>query len=127
MILLDTDVLIEILQKDSERGKQAIEIIEDDGNPQTTVISVHELLYGLYKREIQTPDLLLKLTVIPFTKQDSILSSQLEYRAETRGQKTHRLDSMNAAIAINNKTQFLTFNQRHYQTFTEDGLALLNI
>jgi predicted nucleic acid-binding protein len=74
-----------------------------------------------------TQSRLLKLTVIPYTKQDSILSSQLEYRAETRGQKTHRLDSMNAAIAINNKTQFLTFNQRHYQTFTEDGLALLNI
>jgi len=125
MILLDTDILIEILQKDSKRGEQALTIIEKHGNPATTAISLHELLYGLHKRNIDIPNSLQEITALPFTKEDSQISSQLEQRAESRGQKTHRLDSMNAAIAINNKAKFLTFNKAHYQTFTQDGLELI--
>ena len=127
MILLDTDALIEILQKDSQRGEQVLNLIEEHGDPATTTLCLHELLYGLHKRGVDIPEILHNLRALPFTRTDSLLSAQLEHRAEQRGQTTHRIDSMNAAIAINNSAKYLTFNTRHYQTYTLDGLELVEV
>jgi len=78
MILLDTDALIEILQKDSRRGEKALNLIEEHGDPATTTLCLHELLYGLHKRGVGIPEMLRDLTALPFTRTDSLLSAQLE-------------------------------------------------
>lgn len=50
MILLDTDVLIEVFDRGSERGDEALEAILGSGEDMaTTSINLHEILYGLEK------------------------------------------------------------------------------
>ena len=50
MIVLDTDVLIEILDKKSKRGSQAFDRLLESGEEVTTTsTNLHEILYGLHK------------------------------------------------------------------------------
>lgn len=127
MIILDTDVLIEILQRDSHRGVQAIQILETQRDELvTTSINIHEIQYGLHKRDQTLPDLH-RLKTIPYTKQDAHLSAELEILAEKDGAPIHRIDTMIAAITINNGAKLFTFNQRHFKPLTERGLKLIPI
>jgi predicted nucleic acid-binding protein len=50
MIILDTDVVIEILDKKSRKGDEALEKIQATKESiSITAITLHELLYGLEK------------------------------------------------------------------------------
>jgi len=50
MIAIDTDVLIEILDKKSEKGDEALkQILQSEEEICTTVFNIHEILYGLHK------------------------------------------------------------------------------
>jgi tRNA(fMet)-specific endonuclease VapC len=125
MIVVDTDILIEILDKKSTKGAEALERIlkcgEDIG---TTVINMHELLYGLNKYAKPTEEVLL-LPVLAYTKKDAILSSKLELEAERKGTPSRRTDAMIAAMTINNNATLYTFDQKHFTQFTKKNLKLL--
>ncbi len=125
MILVDTDVLIEILDKNSKKGEDALRKIEDAGEDIIlTSLNLHEILFGLYKyadsKKIEKVKL---LDVIDFTKDDATLSAKLEVKAEKRGEKIPRFDAMIAAVAINRGFKLFTFNKDHFDGFEE--LALL--
>jgi len=50
MIIIDTDVLIEILDRKSEIRDAALKKIENTGEEVAiTALNLHELTYGLYK------------------------------------------------------------------------------
>ena len=50
MIVLDTDVLIEIFDRRSKKGDEALSrILESGESISTTTINFHEILYGLQK------------------------------------------------------------------------------
>lgn len=50
MRVIDTDVLIEIFDKKSEKGDETLKkILESDQNISITAINLHEILYGLQK------------------------------------------------------------------------------
>ena len=112
MILVDTDVLIEILDKNSKKGEDALRKIEDAGEDiSLTSLNLHEILFGLYKyadnKKIEKIKL---LDVIDFTRDDAVLSAKLEVKAEKRGEKIPRFDAMIAAVAINRGFKLFTFN-----------------
>lgn len=112
MILLDTDVLIEIFDKHSSKGDIALKKLVNAGeNIAISSLTLHEMSYGLLKYGKIIPDLE-KLEIIPFLKEDAILSATLEADYEKNG--LSRIDSMIAAIAINRKAKLYTFNQRHF-------------
>ena len=121
MILVDTDVLIEILDKNSKKGDEALRKIEDAGEDiSLTSLNLHEILFGLYKyadnkkiENVKFPE------VIDFTKNDAILSAKLEVKAEKRGEKIPRFDAMIAAVAINRGFKLFTFNKDHFEGFDE--------
>ncbi|MEM3873175.1 MAG: PIN domain-containing protein, partial [Nitrososphaeria archaeon] len=72
MIILDTDVLIEIFDKKSEKGDEALEkMIENGDSVHTTVINLHEILYGLSKFAKPVKEILM-LSIIDYRKQDAI-------------------------------------------------------
>ncbi len=126
MILVDTDVLIEIFDKNSDKGKAAIRRIEENREDVAlTSINLHEILYGLlkYTAESKIRKILL-LDVIDFTKEDAALSAQLEIKTEKKGQKIARFDAMIAAVAINRGLELFTFNTKHFQRIEE--LVLFN-
>jgi len=124
MIVIDTDVLIEILDKKSEKGDEALKCITESGEDIcTTAINLHEILYGLHKYGKPVKEILL-LPVLGFTKKDASLSSKIELEAERKGKATRRTDAMIAAIAINNGASLYTFDRKHFSPLKASGLKL---
>ncbi len=124
MIIIDTDVLIEILDRKSGKGDAALKKIENTGEEVViTALNLHEIAYGLYKygkeiiREIE------QMETLGYTRDDALLSAKLELECERRGKKASRRDSMIAAIAINRNAKVFTFNKKHFQIFS--NLSLL--
>lgn len=126
MILVDTDVLIEIFDKNSDKGEAALRRIEENREDVAlTSINLHEILYGLFKYTAESKiRKILLLDVIDFTKKDAALSAQLEIKTEKKGQRIARFDAMIAAVAINRGLELFTFNTKHFQRIEE--LVLFN-
>jgi tRNA(fMet)-specific endonuclease VapC len=124
LIAIDSDVLIEILDKKSLKGDIALkQITESKEEAATTVISLHEVLYGLHKYGKPIKELLL-LPILSYTKKDAVLSSKIEFEVEKKGKTACRTDAMIAAITINNGAKLYTFNLKHFEAFQDLGLEL---
>jgi predicted nucleic acid-binding protein len=124
LITIDSDVLIEILDKKSLKGDQALkQITESKEEVATTVISLHEVLYGLHKYGKPIKELLL-LPILSYTKKDAVLANKIELEVEKKGKIACRTDAMIAAIAINNDAKLCTFNIKHFEAFQDLGLGL---
>jgi tRNA(fMet)-specific endonuclease VapC len=123
MLIVDTDVLIEIFDKRSERGKEAFRLIQQSGeNIAITSINLHEILYGLHKYGKRV-DEVNQLPVLSYTKADANLSAKMELNVERKGTPIRRTDAIIAAIAINNSASLYTFDS-HFQPFRTMGLQL---
>jgi predicted nucleic acid-binding protein len=126
MIVLDTDVVIEILDKRSRKGDQALERIQASNESiGITAITLHELLYGLEKYAKRPLSEIAQIPVLAYSKDDAILSSKLELAAEKKGTPVRRADAMIAAVALNRSTQLYTFD-RHFRAFQDAGLQLFS-
>ena len=124
MIVLDTDVLIEIFDKKSEKGDEALKnILESGENISITAINLHEILYGLRKYAKLVKELL-QLPVLNYTKKDAILSANVELETESRGAPIRRTDAMIAAITINEGASLYTLDLKHFQPLKALGLKL---
>lgn len=124
MIAIDTDVLIEILDKKSEKGDEALrQILQSEEEICTTVVNIHEILYGLHKYGKPIKEILL-LPVLNYTKKDAVSSSKIELEAEERGNSIRRTDAMIAAITINNGAALYTFDLKHFSPLKALGLKL---
>jgi tRNA(fMet)-specific endonuclease VapC len=124
MIAIDTDVLIEILDKKSEKGDEALkQILQSEEEICTTVINIHEILYGLHKYGKPVKEILL-LPVLNYMKKDAVLSSKIELEAEERGTSIRRTDAMIAAITLNNGAALFTFDLKHFSPLKALGLKL---
>lgn len=117
MIILDTDVLIEIFDKHSSQGENAFEKLMNAGEDiAISSLTLHEMSYGLQKYGKKHVPELEKLEIIPFSKDDAILSATLECDYEKNG--LSRIDSMIAASTINRKAKLYTFNQKHFKSLS---------
>jgi tRNA(fMet)-specific endonuclease VapC len=126
MIVLDTDVLIEIFDRGSVRGDEALRGILDSGEDiATTSINLHEILYGLQKYAKPVRDVLL-LPVLDYTKKDAELSAEIELKAEAMGTPVRRTDAMIASIALNRGAALYTFDLRHFSPLRTFGLELFS-
>ncbi len=124
MIVLDTDVLIELFDKGSKEGDRALqEILQSGDNVSTTAISLHEVTYGLekYARPV---DAILRLPVLSYTKEDAHLSARVELDQERKGVPIRRADAMIAAITINNGARLYTMDFKHFKPLRTHGLRL---
>ena len=118
---MDTDVLIEIFDRNSEKGDEALKKIEMTGEDITTTsLNLHEILYGLHKYTDRAKlERILVLDVVEFTKDDAVLSSKLEVETGKKGKKVPRFDAMIAAVAINRRFKLFTFNRKHFEGFED--------
>jgi tRNA(fMet)-specific endonuclease VapC len=124
LILLDTDVLIEIFDKHSEKGDQVLRrILERGDSVGTTAINLHEVMYGLQKYAKPVSEIV-QLPVLNYTKEDSRVSVRLELAAEKAGTPVRRTDAMIAAVAINNEADFFTFDLKHFGPLKSHGLRM---
>lgn len=119
MIIVDTDVLIDIFDKKSDRGNLALQKLESSGEDiAITSISLHEILFGHYKYNKKVKDIL-QINTIEFNKKDAELSAKIEFDLEKKGKIIPRTDTMIAAIAINRKAKIYTFNNKHFQNIKQ--------
>lgn len=119
MIIVDTDVLIEIFDRESKKGEIALEKLEKSGEDVAiTSLNLHEILYGHYKigKKIKG---ISQINTIEFNKKDAELSAKLEIDAEKNGKAIPRIDTMIAAIALNRKAKIYTFNKKHFQSLKQ--------
>jgi len=124
MILLDTDILIEIFDRRSQKGDEVLGRIAESGEDvATTSINLNEILYSLEKYAKPVKEIML-LPVLEYTKRDARLSAEIELKTETRGAAIRRTDAMIAAIAMNRGATLYTFNLRHFQPLQALGLRL---
>ncbi len=122
MIFVDTDVLIEIFDKKSDKGDEALKRIEETGEDiAITSLNLHEILYGVYKYAKNGKKKIIEgleqLETVEFNKDDAKLSAKLEIECERKGKKVARIDAMIAAMVINRKAKLYTFNQKHFRSF----------
>ncbi len=126
MILLDTDVLIEIFDRNSERGDEALEAILGSGEDiATTSINLHEILYCMEKYAKPVKDVLL-LPVLDYAKRDALISAEIEVEAERSGSAIRRTDAMIASVAINHGVLLYTFDMKHFKPLEDMGLKLFS-
>jgi tRNA(fMet)-specific endonuclease VapC len=124
LILLDTDVLIEILDRQSDVGDGLLRSLAGAGEDlETSSTNMHELLYGL-RRYSKSGAKVTQPRVLPYEKEEAELSSKLELAAEKRGAPVPRVDSMIAAIAVNRSARLSTLDLGHFERFLRDGLKL---
>lgn len=123
MILLDTDVMIEIVDKQSNKGDEFMNKILESGDSYcTSAINFHELMYGIHKYS-KNKELIRQIPVVAYTEDDGYLSFRLELLAEQNGKAVPRIDAMIASVAINNNCSFYTLD-RHFLVFKDSGLKL---
>lgn len=123
MILLDTDVIIEVLDKNSDQGQTLmLRIIKSGEEYCTSSVNMHEVLYGIEKYSKDSRSVL-QIPTLSYSKNDSELSPALELSAERKGKSVPRMDAIIASIAINNGCSLFTLDE-HFEVFTENGLNL---
>jgi len=126
LILLDTDVIIEILDKKSEKGHALMSKIIDSGEDYcTSSINLHEVLYGI-KKYSKDSKLVMQIPVLGYGKSDTELSVDLELSAERSGKAIPRMDVIIAAIAINNGCSLYTLDN-HFEVLADFGLKLFRL
>jgi len=124
MIVIDTDVLIEIFDRGSREGEEALNrIIKTGEEIGITAVNLHEILYGLQKYAKPVKEVL-RLPVLSYTKEDARLAAEIELRMEGKGLPIRRTDAMIAATAMNNGAGLYTFDTRHFEPLRSLGLKL---
>lgn len=127
MILLDTNVLIEIFDRQSDRRQQLLEKLNKSGDEAVTAsINIHETLIGMLEdgEKAEAVSKLMLMQTLPFSRDDAVLSAGLEYYSEKMGKRILKLDAMIAAIAINNNAKLFTLDKKHFPILKEKGLEL---
>ena len=123
MILLDSDIIIEVLDENSGKGEALMHKIIQSGEEYcTSSVNMYEVLYGIEKYS-KDSRLVLQLSTLEYTKKDSELSTVLELSAERKGRSIPRMDTIVASIAINNGCSLYTLDER-FEVFTDNGLKL---
>ena len=124
MIVIDTNVLIEIFDIKSKKGEEALnKIVESNENISITAINLHEILYGLQKYAKPVKEIL-QLPVLNYTKKDAKLAAEIELEMEKTGRTIRRTDAMIAAITINNDASLYTLDLKHFKPLEALGLKL---
>ena len=95
MILLDTDVMIELLDNQSGGGEEYLSMIMESGDTYcTSSLNFHEIIYGISKHAGKLGPIR-RMPVAAYTKEDGILSLKLELLAERKGKAVPRIDAKN--------------------------------
>jgi tRNA(fMet)-specific endonuclease VapC len=123
LIIIDTDVLIEISDKRSNKGNEMYQkIIENGDDVAITSITLYETIYGLIK--FKKPFYYLSsFRVYEFSKEDALLAAKLDLDLEKNGKKIKRMDIIIASTTINRGATLCTLDNE-FQQMEELGLRL---
>jgi tRNA(fMet)-specific endonuclease VapC len=122
MIVVDTDVLIKILDRRSMRADEALrKILESDDKISITAINLHEIMYGLHRYAEPVRELP-RLPVLDYRKEDARGSARIEAEAEKAGTPIRRTDAMIAAVTINNGASLYRLDLGDFRPLRAHGI-----
>jgi len=123
LIIVDTDVLIEISDKRSKKGNEMYQkIIANGDDVAITSMTLYETMYGLIK--FKKPFYYLSsFRVYEFSKEDALLAAKLDLDLEKNGKKIKRMDIIIASTTINRGATLCTLDNE-FQQMEELGLRL---
>ncbi len=111
MILLDTDIIIEVLDKKSDKGESLmLKIIESGERYCKSSVNLNEVLYCIDKYSIDS-HLVLQIPTPGYSKGGSERSASLELTAERKSKSVPRIDAIIASVAINNGCSLYTLDE----------------
>ena len=124
MILLDTNILIDLISEQSVMFSTVEKLITSNNRLCTSSICWAEFLTGPVLREhIASISNLIEDRILNFGKKEATLAAEI-YNTTGRTRGT-RIDSLIAASAISNSAELLTLNKNDFLKFQEVGLELL--
>ena len=105
MILLDSDVLIDLLEKKSNKSQLIMQKISNskETDIRISAIALEEVLFGLIKRTNVTNFAtlpLLQFPVLDFGRNEAIEAAQIEVQMEKMGKKKLRGDEQHILLAM---------------------------
>jgi tRNA(fMet)-specific endonuclease VapC len=123
LIIINTDVLIEISDRQSEKGEIIYQkIISTEDDIAITSMTLYETLHGFMK--FKKPfDYLSLFHVYEFSKEDAQQAAHLDLELEKKGKRIKRTDIIIASTTINRGASLCTFDQ-DFQELQEFGLRL---
>jgi predicted nucleic acid-binding protein len=124
LIILDSDVIIDLLRKNKSRSEEITERISISGETDIRISSIvlEEVLYGIIKQtstENVSEHSIFSYPVIAFGKEEALKAAEIEVEMERQDIKKPRGDVLIAASAICNNALLFTFNKKHYQDIPE--------
>ena len=123
LIVLDTDVLIKILNKKSLQGQEIYERLEKNGGHfGITSITLYETLHFFMKMKMKTPPIHL-LQVYGFSKQDAQKAAELEIELEKREVKAKATVLIISSIVMNKGASLCSLNE-NFNELKSVGLKL---
>ena len=118
MIVLDTNILVEILRK-NDRGKQWLDFLKTKSITFTS-ISSYELFLGAKLSSKQNENmqavqkLVQKYAILPFSVKSSYIAGELQAKLQNQGNKIDLRDLYIAAIALEHHLPVATDNIKHF-------------
>jgi predicted nucleic acid-binding protein len=123
LIIINTDALIEILDKQSIVGQQIVEKIRKSNDSfAITALTLMKVLYGFIKFQKNVPPIHL-LQICDFSKKDAQKATELQIDLEKKGKIIDKTFVMTGAIAINKCAYLCTLDKKFYD-LSEYGLKL---
>jgi predicted nucleic acid-binding protein len=124
LIIIDTDVLIEVSDTLSKKGNSIYQKIIASGDDVALIsITMYEALYGLTKYSKPFHHLF-SFPVYEFANEDAQRATKLDLDLDKKGRKIKRTDIMIASIAINKGAALYTFD-KDFQSLEDFGLSLV--
>ena len=120
-VCLDSDILINLLNKDEET-KKVIESI--DAEFYTTTVNSFEIWYGRKDSE-EIFQLLEWLNILELDQNSALKSADILRTLKKQGAMIDFRDLFIASICITNKIEFLTANKKHFERLKEFDLLLV--
>jgi predicted nucleic acid-binding protein len=123
MILLDTNVLIDLLSENSKILSQVDSWVKANIKLSTSVLCWAEFLTGpVDHNNISLVDYLIEGRIIEFSKSEAECSSDLYNKSGRK--RSNRIDTFIAATAIVNNLELATLNTDDFIQFKKYGLSL---
>jgi predicted nucleic acid-binding protein len=123
LVFIDTDALYQILDKNSKKGEEIFQKLEQSGESfAITSITLYEILYLFMRMGKDTSQIHL-LRVFEFSKEDAQKAAELEIEAEKKGKKVSTTNLITAAIVMNNEGSLCALNE-DFNELKNAGLKL---
>ena len=124
MIIIDTDALIEILNKKSKKGQEIYEKLEQNKEIfAITSITLYEILHFFMKMKMNTFPPIHLLQVYGFSKEAAQKAAELVIELEKKGRKVKATTLMIASIVMSKGATICTLNEG-FNELKDAGLKL---